>query len=104
MSLILAIAGLLFVLPLMSAIWSLAVKWGFSIPSNWGYYEGNHGPWRHIYDLRKLLLFTIWIPIYSSVFALLSAIIRFNKLAWMILFSCIIVFFALIDTYYWLID
>ena len=103
-SLVLAIAGLLFILPLMSTIWSLAIKWGHGISFGWGHYEGNHGPWRHIYDLRKLLFYTMLTPIFSGIFAFLSTIIKFNKLAWIILFSCIIAFFALIGTHYWLID
>lgn len=100
-----AICSFFFIIPLMIIVYSLAYKChAIPILANLGVYEGNHGPWRHIYDLRKLLYYTIWILIFASPLALFSTIIKFNKLAWVILFSSIIVFFALINTHYWLID
>lgn len=100
-----AIGGLFFMIPLMVTLYSLAYKCNaLPLLRNWWVCEGNHGPWRQIYDLRKLLSFTLWIPLFAGPLALLSAMIKFNKLSWIVLFCCIIAFFILIGTHYWLID
>lgn len=103
-SLNLAIAGLFFVIPMLATIWFLAIEGG-NMPSDpWGIYEGNHGPWRHVYDLRKLLGFTILIPLWSFVLGSMSFILKATKVVWVIMAASILSFLLLIYSHYWLID
>jgi len=60
--LLLAAGLLFFTLTILATIWLLAFLGGNIPPGPWGIYEGNHGPWRHVYDLRKLLGFTRLYP------------------------------------------
>lgn len=66
-ALTLAIAGLFLMIPLLIAIWCLATKNGYMPTGSWGIYEGNHGPWRHLYELRRLLLYVGCTPLCSFV-------------------------------------
>ena len=103
-SLNLAIAGLFFLIPMLVTVWFLAIEGG-NIPSGpWGIYEGNHGPWRHVYDLRKLLSYTIFVPICSFVLGLISLMLRATKLTGVILTASVLSFLLLMYSHYWLID
>ncbi|MEW6376458.1 MAG: hypothetical protein AB1502_11810 [Thermodesulfobacteriota bacterium] len=101
----LAIAIFLFVTPLLSIIWALAIKdWEIAI-GTWSVSEGNHGPWyRGFYHLRKLLYYTFLIPFGSFHFALLSFIIKPKKLSSIVLVGSILLWLSLICTHYWLVD
>jgi len=103
-SLTLAIAGLFFVIPMLAIIWFLAIEGGNMPSGPWGICEGNHGPWRHVYDLRKLLGFTIFIPLCSFVLGLMSFILKTNKFVWVIMAASILSFLLLMYSHYWLID
>jgi len=104
-SLNLAIAGLFFLIPMLGTVWFLAIEGGNMLPSGpWGIYEGNHGPWRHVYDLRKLLSYTIFVPICSFVLGLISLILRATKLTGVILTASVLSFLLLMYSHYWLID
>lgn len=59
-----AIAVLFFIIPMLGIIWMLALESGFVPALPWGTYGGNHGPWRQIFDLRKLLILTISMPFF----------------------------------------
>ena len=103
-SLNLATAGLFFVLSMLATLWSLAIMGGAIPPGPWGINEGNHGPWRHIYDLRKLLIFTVFIPFFSLFCGLVSSIIKPNKGAGIMMIASVLCFLFLIYSHYWLID
>ena len=100
----LAIAGLFFVIPMLVTIWALAAKTGNIHFDAWGTYEGNHGPWRHVYDLRKLVSRTLLLPLCSFVFGFLSLLIKPTRLGAIVLIATIIISFCLFNSHYWLID
>lgn len=97
-------AILFYIVPLLSQSWLLAI-YGNHVPINaWGIPEGNHGPWRHIYDIRKLLLWTIQLPILSLTLGLLSLFINKTRIAIASCLFSIIFFLLLLHSHYWLID
>ncbi len=74
------------------------------IPSPWGTYEGNHGPWRHYYPGRELLYFTIVLQCKSFLCALISLFLRRLRIGvWLVSIS-FLVFLIVFWTHYWLID
>jgi len=100
----LAVAALLFVAPMLSTIWALAIKNG-RVPSGpWGGYEGIHGPWRHVYNLRNLLFQTLFFPVYALSFGILSVEVKSTPVAKFLIAGGLIVLFALFWSHYWLID
>jgi hypothetical protein len=100
----LAIAIFFFIIPLLSVIWALAIKdWNIAI-GTWSEWEGNHGPWYRLYHLRRLLGYAFEVPHGSFYFAFLSFIVKRNKLASIVLFGSMVLFFSLIFTHQWLID
>jgi len=101
---ILAVGGLFIIVPLLVTIWTLGIKGDFIPSGPWGVFEGNHGPWRGIYDLRKLLYYTMHLPAASFILGFLSLILRATKLAGIALLSSILTLFGLIASHYWLID
>lgn len=101
----LAMGGLFMIVPLLSALWALAIEGGgihHVLP--WGEYEGNHGPWRHFYDLRRLLYYIFQVPIPVFAFGIVSLVIKPSKLAAIVTGSSVIVWCALIWSHYWLVD
>jgi hypothetical protein len=102
--LLLAIGGFFFVIPLLSVIWALAIKdWNIAI-GVWSYWGGNHGPWRHLYHLRKPLNFTFFLPLWTSNIGLFSFIFKPNILALVVISANFFLFFALIGSHHWLVD
>ena len=90
---------------LLSALWALAIDGGgIHCVLPWGEYEGNHGPWRHFYDLRRLLDYIFLIPIPVFVFGIVSLAIKPSKLAAIVTVGSVIALYALIWSHYWLID
>jgi hypothetical protein len=100
----LAIAGIFLVIPMLVVIWLLAIKGGHIPMDSWGIYEGNHGPWRHVYDLRELLSYTIFIPLGSFLFGMTSLLFKRSILAVILVLACVLGFFGLLHSHYWLID
>ena len=100
----LAVAGLLLTIPMLVVIWLLAIKGNYLPAGSWGVYEGNHGPWRHVYDLRELLSYIIFIPLGSFVFGMTSLLFKRSLLAVILVLACVMVFFGLLHSHYWLID
>jgi hypothetical protein len=100
---LLAVAFMLVVVPLLSVSWSLAWQRG-AIPSVWGEYGGNHGPWYRVYDLRYLLDLTFDMPLLGLMSGAASVLIRFSIPA---LVACTAnggMFLSLLYTHYWLVD
>ncbi len=102
--LLLAAGLLFFTLTILATIWLLAFLGGNIPPGPWGIYEGNHGPWRHVYDLRKLLGFTLFIPLVSSFCGFISLIVKPGRRAGILFISGILFFYLLMSSLYWLID
>ena len=101
----LAMGGLFMIVPLLSALWALAIDGGgihHVLP--WGEYEGNHGPWRHFYDLMRLLDYIFLIPIPVFAFGIVSIAVKPSKLAAVVAVGSVIAWYALIWSHYWLID
>ncbi len=100
----LAIGGTLFMAPLLSTLWSLAID-SSNVPlGTWGVYEGNHGPWRYVCNLRILLHYIILLPLPLLIIGLLSFVFKPTKMAIIVIMSNIIIFFAIIWSHFWLID
>lgn len=100
----LAVAALLFVGPMLSAIWSLAAWYDRIPPGPWGVYEGNHGPWRWVYNLDRLLGFTFGLPFYAFLAALLSGSLKPQPPFAVVALSCPVIFVLLLWSHYWLVD
>ena len=100
----LAIAIFLFIIPLLSVIWALAIKdWNIAI-GVWSNWESNHGPWYRLYHLRRLLSHAFFLPNGSLYFALISLVFKPNILATMVIFGSGILWLVLLFTHSWLID
>jgi hypothetical protein len=74
------------------------------IPSPWGTYEGNHGPWRHYFPGRGLIYFTIVLQCKSFLCALISLLLRRLRIGVWLVFISFLVFLIVLWTHYWLID
>ena len=103
--LFISVAILFSLIPVIGVLWSLAWKFG-AVPLAVGGDSafGNHGPWRHFYDLRAVLQVIYLIPLCSMGFALLSAVFKITRWVFIILISDIAVLYVLFLTLYWLID
>ena len=101
----LAIGALFLIIPLLSALWALAIdSREINLVLPWGVSEGNHGPWRYAYPLRMLLDYIFQVPIPSFAFGIVSLAIKPSKLAAIVTCSSVVVLYALFWSHYWLID
>ena len=100
----LAVALLLFILPLLAAVWALAFKMNAFPQTAWGVFDGNHGPWRYFYDLRQLLHFSFGLPVHGACAASISCLMRMSVGTLCVVLTNVAAFFALLYTHYWLID
>jgi len=92
------------VLHLLAAIWCLAIK-GDYVPSGpWGIYEGNHGPWRHLYDIRRLLHLSFIALDLSILVGGVTFIFTKKFSAVIIVAAAVCTYVALLYSHYWLID
>jgi hypothetical protein len=97
--------GLLgFVLPLLAVIWTLAAMMGVIPDGPWGASEGNHGPWRHVPDLRRILSEALALPAYAMLLGRISVMLHSSRAGWHLIGASVLVLMALIGTHYWLID
>ena len=99
-----ATGALVFVIPLLAVIWTLAAQMGVIPDGPWGVSEGNHGPWRRVCDLRTLVNLALTLPGYSLLLARVSLFIRGSRAAWAVILGSLFVFMALISSHQWLID
>jgi hypothetical protein len=74
------------------------------IPATWGDFPGNHGPWRHIGNLRASLTLALMMPLCAMVPAVLSLLINPTGKALALAAISFATFMLLISTHYWLID
>ena len=100
----LAVALLLFILPLLAAVWALALRMNAFPQTAWGVFDGNHGTWRHLHDVRQLLHFTFGLPIHGACAASISCLMRMSVATFCMALANAAAFFALLYTHYWLID
>lgn len=99
-----AVASMLFVVPLLSVSWAIALGRDAIPLGTWGEYGGNHGAWYRVYDLRYLLDLTFDMPILGFVSAVVSFFFRFSIRTLLAAAGNISVFFILLGTHYWLVD
>lgn len=100
----LAVALLLFILPLLATVWAVALKMNAFPQTAWGVFDGNHGPWRYFYDLRQLLHFSFGLPVHGACAASISCLMRMSVVTLCVVLTNVAAFFALLYTHYWLID
>ena len=99
-------ALVLLVLSVLFFIW----MWGRAyieggIPQGaWGQYEGNHGPWRHIYNLRAAWWQILGMLSYTFVLGFISMLFKPSKRAIIATCSAFVLGFLFFATYYWLVD
>lgn len=91
----LAVALLLFVAPMLSTIWVLALKNGLVHLGPWELHRWRGGPWRYNCNLRWLARITWFFPLYALVFGLLSNHARPSAPAKLVAAGSVIVFFCL---------
>jgi hypothetical protein len=99
-----SLALLLFLLPLLSVLWTLAITGGHARFGAWGTYTGNHGPWRHVYNLRRLLGMALQVPIASLALGALSALLSRSRRDLCAAGWGVCAWVGLLWTHYWLID
>lgn len=103
-SLIFAVGALVFIVPMLFTLWALAF-YGNDIPRGpWGVHEGNHGPWRHVCNLRGLLENIFLIPFGSAALGMLSLLVRPNKGAAIVILGSALVLLLLVWSHGWLVD
>lgn len=99
-----AIAILFFVVPMLATLWALALRDGWVPTGPWGVYEGNHGPWRHAYHLRKTLSFTLSLPAYAFLSAVVAGVVNSRTATFTLVGANLAVFTGVLGSHYWLID
>ncbi len=99
-----AVATMLFVVPMLAAVWALAWKDGHVPTGPWGVSEGNHGPWRHAYNLRKLLSFAFWLPLVAIPPAIPASAVTSGTRAFALVCASLAAFLGVLWSHYWLID
>lgn len=101
----LAVALGLYLVPLLATIWAMATAAGqVAGLDQWIGWAGNHGPWRHLCQLRYLLSLTFLVPALACVLGVLAFVARPSWAALSIAGTSAMAFWLLISTHYWLID
>jgi hypothetical protein len=96
---------LLFISFLLFVIMWISAYMHNNIPvAPWGEYGGNHGYWRHSYDLRELWWYIFSIFLYSFILAIVAFVIKPNRKAAIIAAIALVSFFLFGNTHYWLVD
>lgn len=96
---------------LVTSMWLLAATWMLAdvqgrLPSGlWGVYTGNHGPWRHFYDLRHLVFLSCFaIPSFSVLLGAFSLVLRPSLRTAATFLVVAGAFIGIFTSFYWLID
>ena len=96
---LLALSVLLFIW-----MWARAYMYGAIPLMSWGQYEGNHGPWRHRYDLRGAWWQILNLQFFSFVLGLVSIVFKPNRRGAIITALAFVSGFLFFITHYWLVD
>lgn len=94
--------ALFFVFPLLVCLWALAINSG-NLPTAY-IYEENHGPWHYNHYLINILFGILVLPLISSLFCLLSFVVRPSIKSVIVLLSSVGVLLVLVVSHLWLID
>ncbi|MEI8348891.1 MAG: hypothetical protein WCI77_01955 [Candidatus Omnitrophota bacterium] len=85
-------------------MWARAYMHGDIPQTSWGQYEGNHGPWRHRYDLRGVWWQILNIQFCAFVFGLVSVVFKPSTRATIIVALTFAMGFLFFAMNYWLVD
>ena len=85
-------------------MWVSAYRSGAAPLGKWGEYEGNHGPWRHIYGLRSTWYRVLAAQSLALFVALISLTLRPGRRAAIIAGLALGAAILFIATHYWLVD
>ena len=96
-----SIFGLIFVI--FAYVWISAFIQG-AVPNQWGEFEGNHGPWRRAYDLRRCLHFLFLTCFISFFSGLLAFCFKPKWVTGIITVLSPILLYLFLATHFWLID
>lgn len=100
----LAAATLLFLVPTLATVWTLALAEGHGPAGDWGTHLGNHGPWRRVCHLRILLSEAFALPLGAGVLALVSRLARRTSIGLAALTASVASYLGLVLSHAWLID
>jgi|SRR3972149_8477480 len=100
----LSAALLFFTVPILSTVFTIAIKYGYIPSGEWGIHEGNHGPWRHLFFLRRLLENAMFQPLLALPVAMSSLPFKPTKAAVVLSAASVFAFFASILCFQWFID
>ena len=98
-----ALILLIIALVLFIWMWTQAFINGVIPNISWGEHAGNHGPWRHIYNLRNLWWYIDYALFLSFKLALSSYFFKRDNKAAVIVFAAFVFGFIFMSTY-WLVD
>jgi hypothetical protein len=101
---VIALVLLLFSVILIARMWMNANMQNAIPNSSWGIKMGNHGPWRHIYNLRDAFWQILNLQVYSLILAIVSLIIKPKRKTIVFATLALIIFFLFFYTHYWLVD
>ena len=103
--LFIALGSLFLIVPILGALWALAWKFGaVELALGWQTSYGNHGPWRHFYDLRAIVQLMWIVPICSSVVAAAGIAFKRIRYAAALAAANLAILYLLFSTHFWLID
>jgi hypothetical protein len=100
---------------LLIFIWAYAYLYNLIPEGPWGVYDGNHGPWRgFLLDfinpqhplniLRQTLTWIFFLQFFSLFLSAGCLVLECKRNRGILLLLNGMYFFALVNTYYWLID
>jgi hypothetical protein len=99
-----ALFFLVFSVLLFIWMWVRAYMHGGIPQTGWGQYEGNHGPWRHSYDLRGAWWQILNLQFYAFVLGLVSIVFKPKRRASIITVLAFVSGCLFLVTHYWLVD
>ncbi len=89
---------------LFAWMWVYAFMHDYVPETPWGIKIGNHGPWRHSYNLRNAFWYIFVMQFLSICLTIVSFIIKPNRKAVILFGIALVVFFMFFYTHYWLVD
>lgn len=99
-----AIGGCLFVVPLLSVVWTLVIANGYASLTVLLTHAGSHGPLRRVCHLRQIVHDCLLVPWIACGLARLAFRVKPSREAMVVSIGSVVVFLALMASHYWLID
>lgn len=101
---LIALEVLIFSVFLFIWMWLRAYHTGAVPVTTWDNYDRNHGPWRHLYELRDLWWKIPEVRFWSFILGSISLIIKPSHLALLTVIVSPVAGFIFMVSHYWLVD